>query len=282
MARTRRSPGATHQTVSPLSHPPQITDSAKYPLTRLVSALTALTHRALGAADAAADFKNLYSAGIAFAPKTESNAYKFASKRYKEGDPMRPDADDDGVAIFWKLKNLEATGVEFLGLDEPRANHGVLRVGLRRKLDRREFYVISTHLSSGAEAAKETRRLVEIREYTINRVGDKKGPSLLDWFKDSAQENPAVFCLDANSEPTRTEDDTVWKVMHTVRAAQTRDAHALMPSCTADHVDADAGLLIRLSVFFFACTVRRMRTTSGRPTACGMITSMSTVQHCTM
>ena len=130
---------------------------------------------------------------------------------------MEPDADDDGVAIFWKMQTMEATGVDFLGLDEPRANHGVLRVSLKRRLDEREFYVISAHLSSGAEAAKETRRLVEIREYTIDKVGDKKGPNLLDWFKKSAMEKPALFCMDANSEPTRKEEDTVWKVMHKVR-----------------------------------------------------------------
>ena len=183
-------------------------------------------------------------AGFAFAPKTDSNAFKFASKgaqnkpaKYKEGDPMLRDADDDGVAIFWKLKTIEATSVDFLGLDEPRANHGVLRVGLRRKFDDREFYVISAHLTSGVEAAKEDRRLVEIREYTINRIGDKRGPNMMDWFKDSAQEKPSIFCLDANSEPTRTEEDTVWKVMHKVCvcAAQhrARAAQDLIPTADA-------------------------------------------------
>ena len=169
---------------------------------------------------ATADFKHLYKTGIAFAPKSPSNAYKFSAARNKKvGKPAKEDMDDDGVAIFWKVSKepdsgFEATRVDFLGLDEPRENHGVLRVGLRRKSDSREFFVIGAHLSSGAEAEKEKRRLIEIRGYTVDRVGDKRGPSLLDWFKQSAEEMPTLFCLDANSEPTRHETDKVWAAMH--------------------------------------------------------------------
>mmetsp|Transcript_21968 Transcript_21968/g.52695 ORF Transcript_21968/g.52695 Transcript_21968/m.52695 type:complete len:597 (-) Transcript_21968:861-2651(-) len=151
-------------------------------------------------------FKDLYESGIAFAPKSPSNARKYGRKR-------NPNADNDGCAIFWKDRDLKATRIDFVGLDGKR-NDGCVRVELERKADARRLYVICAHLHSGSEPHDERKRLSELCEYTLTPVGAKTGPSLLEWFDQSQREHPTLFCLDANSEPTRGDQQTVWRAMH--------------------------------------------------------------------
>jgi len=151
-------------------------------------------------------FKDLYESGIAFAPKSPSNAKKFGQKR-------DPNADNDGCAVFWKERDFKATRIDFVGLDGKR-NESCVRVELERKSDARRFYVICAHLHSGSEPTDELKRLSEICEYTLTPAGAKTGPSLLEWFDQSQREHPTLFCLDANSEPTRGDEETVWRAMH--------------------------------------------------------------------
>lgn len=152
-------------------------------------------------------FKHLYESGIAFAPKMPSHAKAYGEKR------KLPNADNDGCAVFWKKNFFEATKIDFVGLDGKR-NDSCVRVELRRKVDSTYLYVICAHLSSGSSIQDERKRLSEIRGYTLTPTGAKTGPSLLEWFNRSAEEHPTIFCLDANSEPTRTEEDTVWRAMY--------------------------------------------------------------------
>ncbi|KAL1503429.1 hypothetical protein AB1Y20_011917 [Prymnesium parvum] len=151
-------------------------------------------------------FEDLYRSGIAFAPKSPSNAKKFGQKR-------DPNADNDGCAVFWKERDFKATRIDFVGLDGKR-NESCVRVELERKSDARRFYVICAHLHSGSEPTDELKRLSEICEYTLTPAGAKTGPSLLEWFDQSQREHPTLFCLDANSEPTRGDEETVWRAMH--------------------------------------------------------------------
>ena len=63
--------------------------------------------------------------------------------------------------------------------------------------------------------------------------GRKNGPSLLDWFKDSADIRPTLFCVDTNSEPTREEAQTVWRSMKKVYEHDGWQAHSVWD----DHFD---------------------------------------------
>ncbi|KAL1503443.1 hypothetical protein AB1Y20_011931 [Prymnesium parvum] len=148
-------------------------------------------------------FEDLYRSGIAFAPKSPSNAKTFGGEN----------ADNDGCAVFWKERDFKSTRIDFVGVDGKR-NEGCVRVELERKSDARRLYVICAHLHSGSEPTDECKRLSEICEYTLTPAGAKTGPSLLKWFDQSQREHPTLFCLGANSEPTRGDEQTVWRAMH--------------------------------------------------------------------
>lgn len=59
---------------------------------------------------------HLRETGVAFAPKTYSNCRKFSLKS------KRADADDDGVAIFWREDVFNATAIDFLSFDDAKRN----------------------------------------------------------------------------------------------------------------------------------------------------------------
>jgi len=58
---------------------------------------------------------HLHATGVAFVPKTFSNCRKFGLK-------TNADADDDGVAIFWREDAFKATSMDFLSFDDPKRN----------------------------------------------------------------------------------------------------------------------------------------------------------------
>ena len=56
-------------------------------------------------------------------PKTRSNCRKFSRKK-------NPQADNDGVAIFWKASRYSLANLSFLAFDDVKRNEGVVRVDL--------------------------------------------------------------------------------------------------------------------------------------------------------
>ena len=154
----------------------------------------------IGPAAATQYVKHLDAAGLAFAPKTNSNAIRFSLERGYN------DPDDDGVAIFWRASAFRACSLSFLAFNDAKRCQGVVHVKLERKEDGAPLFIICAHLAAGTKKEDEADRLLQIRSPTIDpATGQWRGPSLLSWLRESANEAPTVFCLDANSAPTRTE-----------------------------------------------------------------------------
>jgi len=144
--------------------------------------------------DSAAFFTYLRTAGVAFVPKTNSTCRKF-------GLNEREDADDDGVAIFWRRDVLELVDLDFLVFDDPKRNQGAVRATLKRKEDGTMVAVIAVHLTSGSGSKDEKARLVECKAASLDANGEGNGPSICEWIDASAKLTPTVLCLDANSAP---------------------------------------------------------------------------------
>ena len=144
--------------------------------------------------DASAFFRHLKSTGVAFVPKTNSNCRKFGLKD-------RQDADDDGVAVFWRRDALELVSLDFLVFDDPKRNQGAVRVTLKRKKDGTDFAVIGAHLSSGSGNEDEKARLKECIAPSLDAKGERRGPSLGEWIDASAKMAPTIVCADTNSSP---------------------------------------------------------------------------------
>ena len=170
-----------------------------------------------GEKDAVAYLKHLHDTAVAFAPKTSSNCRKFGLK-------SRPgqDADDDGVAIFWRHDTFEALKLDFLAFDDPKRNQGAVRVMLRRKADGMHLTVIGAHLSSGSSPQNEQARLKECGQPSLRATdGDRSGPSLREWYLQSARCTPTVLAVDMNSAPKGGE--SVWRTLGGMHAG-TRSA----------------------------------------------------------
>ena len=115
------------------------------------------------------------------------------------------------MAIFWRASAFRACSLSFLAFNDAKRCQGVVRVKLERKEDSAPLFIICAHLAAGTKKEDEADRLLQIRSPTIDpATGQWQGPSLLSWLRESANEAPTVFCLDANSAPTRTEPETVW------------------------------------------------------------------------
>lgn len=162
--------------------------------------------------EAAAKYlKHVEAAGMAFAPGAPSNARRIAR------EAGRADADDDGVAIFWRARAFEPTGLSFLVLDDPKKSQAVVRAKLKRKADGASLCVLCAHLASGTKAEDEAKRVEQITAPTFDASSKAwQGPSILTALRESANEGATVFCLDANSAPDRAEDSTVWKALRRV------------------------------------------------------------------
>ena len=155
--------------------------------------------------------RHLEAVGVAFVPKTQSNCRAFG---LRDG---HADADDDGVAIFWRTDAFELTELSFLCVNDEKRMQGVVRTRLRRKADGASLAVICTHLSSGTKSADEIVRMKELTEPTLGTEGKPTEPSLVRWFEESAKSSATLLCLDANTRPDQREEAadeaTVWKTL---------------------------------------------------------------------
>ncbi|KAL3939628.1 MAG: hypothetical protein SGBAC_005675 [Bacillariaceae sp.] len=107
----------------------------------------------------------LMRAKAAFFPKSYSNAYNFR----KRDHPSGKDFDDDGVAVFWKTAKFEATELGFLEYPAKAGDskrQGALAVTLRHKKSNQLINVLTAHLPSGDDVAKEQERLNVLRNPT--------------------------------------------------------------------------------------------------------------------
>ena len=68
-------------------------------------------------------FHHLEETGVAFVPKCKSNCRNIGKK-------LRPDADNDGCAIFWKASRFTLSKVDFIAFDDAKRNEGAVRVQL--------------------------------------------------------------------------------------------------------------------------------------------------------
>mmetsp|Transcript_357 Transcript_357/g.959 ORF Transcript_357/g.959 Transcript_357/m.959 type:complete len:1144 (-) Transcript_357:162-3593(-) len=163
--------------------------------------------------------EKLSSSSHAFAPKTgfkkgKSTARHFLEKRVADGTGLKAKfhgqdvwpIDDDGQAIFWRADRFEIVGKpEFEGLPGDQdidafvegatdtsgfthSDQAAVRVLLQFKdkderLRRQQFYVCTTHLSSGTDS--EVRRIQQLRH-----LGQCWGRSGL----------PEIWSMDANTE----------------------------------------------------------------------------------
>ena len=161
-----------------------------------------------GQDDLSAYTEHLNQQGRAFAPSVPSSARKIALEK-------NPDADDDGVAIFWRSAAFACDAIDFHVSGLAKGCSASVRASLTRVSDGKAFYVLTSHLPSGDDAAKEAKRLGE-----LTSAGAGGGAGLADFFAASVAAKPTIYCLDANSSPERTEDQTVWKTLRGVSGAQ--------------------------------------------------------------
>lgn len=170
-----------------------------------------------GTKDAKKYLKHLHDTKVAFAPKTSSNCRKFGLKSRPDQD-----ADNDGVAIFWRKDTFEPLKLDFLAFDDPKRNQGAVRVMLRRKADGTHVTTIAAHLSSGSSEENELARLKECSQPSLNATdGRPSGPSLCEWYQQSARCTPTVLAVDMNSAPKGGE--SVWRRLSSMHAG-TRSA----------------------------------------------------------
>jgi len=144
--------------------------------------------------DPARYLQHLRDVGVALAPKTRSNCRKLGLR-------TREDADDDGVALFWRSDKFDLLSLDFLAFDDAKRDQGAVRATLRRKSDELAFAVIAAHLSSGVE--NEAARLEELT-------------SLLGWCE---RGTPTVWCADTNEAPDHEGVRTVWKTLRRVASS---------------------------------------------------------------
>jgi endonuclease/exonuclease/phosphatase family metal-dependent hydrolase len=161
----------------------------------------------------------------AFCPKSYSNAYNFRKKRPRPGTHL----DDDGVAIFWKKDRFEPLELGFLRYPTKEGDskrEGAVAVTLQHKTSAQKIHVLTAHLPSGDETAKEQERLNVLRnpsaEFLAQRVvrqGDKNGVlawepapyqgkkfdgllSFVQYYSSMSETSRTIFALDTNSRPT--------------------------------------------------------------------------------
>jgi hypothetical protein len=69
-------------------------------------------------------FAHLESTGVAFIPKTSSNCRKLRLRSYNKGQLLQrsldSEADDDGVAVFWRKDMFALTSIDFLVFDDKK------------------------------------------------------------------------------------------------------------------------------------------------------------------
>lgn len=157
------------------------------------------------------------AAGVAFAPKRPSTS------RYFREQSGAKDADDDGVAIFWRKDMFILEVLEFFvqttaGKNGSLTFKGAVKARLRRRGETSatnpacsgaasHLDVIGYHLSSGDEPKDERHRVVdEVQGSAMTLIGipganPHECASLKEWFNASMECGPTVLALDANATP---------------------------------------------------------------------------------
>ena len=156
--------------------------------------------------------EHLERTGYAFAPTVPSNAKRLSNKRGVKN------AEDDGVLILWRADLYEPVnnGLTFLATQDSKRkrNESIVRVQLRRQEDLSIFSVIGAHLHSGSSERDEKLRIQQLTSPSLDKSGKATGASIIDLFEETIKQGPTLFCVDTNSDPQRSEDETVWKAMH--------------------------------------------------------------------
>ena len=163
--------------------------------------------------------EHLTKTQVAFAPKLPSKCRELAQQA------GLANADDDGVAIFWRADRLTASALEFRLLTTEvgaKRQQGAVRVHLKRPSDGAQLYVITAHLASGDKSDDEAERLLQIHGPTLHESGTSLSRGgLRAWLRESATDGIAtLLCLDANSSPGRAEERTVWKALRGMSGVQ--------------------------------------------------------------
>mmetsp|Transcript_261 Transcript_261/g.608 ORF Transcript_261/g.608 Transcript_261/m.608 type:complete len:518 (+) Transcript_261:122-1675(+) len=176
---------------------------------------------------------HLRDGGVAFAPNLPSNARRFAMKR------GRGEADDDGVALFWKSGVFELHRLEFLAFEgsaSAKKAKGIVKAVLARRTqgtgrktmpgDGDQVHIIAAHLASGDSVEEETERLEKelfgsAQVLTTSTQAPEHCAGLREWFAASVAKAPTLLSLDANATPEIRAElgmlaPSVWSTLHSV------------------------------------------------------------------
>lgn len=145
------------------------------------------TERLKQDADYCASLQDIVRAGLAFAPRRDSAARRFATKAAALAGDTSCVPDDDGTAVFWRHDTFKAVGIKVCPFDD-KVDTAAIKVRMSRQGSGREVEILGFHLPSGAE--KEDRRHICLRE-------------LLSWYRETSTEQggvPMVLAADLNSD----------------------------------------------------------------------------------
>jgi len=151
------------------------------------------TERLKQDADYCASLQDLVSAGLAFAPRRDSVARRFATKAAALAGDTSCIPDDDGTAVFWRRDAFNAIGIQVRAFDD-KVDTAAIKVRLAKEGSGREVDILGFHLPSGPE--KEDRRHICLRE-------------LLSWYRETTGTStagvepghvPMVLAADLNSD----------------------------------------------------------------------------------
>ena len=105
-------------------------------------------------------YDDTWQCGVAFIPKTKSNCRNIGRK-----GPLGEEADDDGVAVFWRASRFTVDAIDFIAFDDVKRNEGAVRVKLSGVGAHagESLTVIAAHLTSGDKPTDEISRMKEVR-----------------------------------------------------------------------------------------------------------------------
>jgi len=137
------------------------------------------------------------SQGIAFAPKKDSVA-----RRLSRSDFGDDNADDDGIAIFWKEDRFEALNVDMCTFGDTAASAAV-KVHLKDRSLSREVCILGFHLPSGKKQEELRHRCLR---QLFTWLPKSEGPPIVlgadmnsdVWFK--VEEGPGTSCSEILAE----------------------------------------------------------------------------------
>jgi len=128
------------------------------------------TERLKQDADYCASLQDLVRAGLAFAPRRDSPARRFATKAAAMAGDTSCVPDDDGTAVFWRHDTFKVVGITVCAFDD-KVDTAAIKVRLAKEGSGHEVDILGFHLPSGPE--KENRRHMCLRE-------------LLGWYRETS------------------------------------------------------------------------------------------------